>query len=703
MTRWTAFALLLVCFALAGVGVWVVHAVKRDRAALVEQFEADRLTQVEKAAQEIEAELDDVADDLRFAGRLVQAADNPGDRERELRALLAAVRHYRLVAVFDGEGRPVLTVADPITPLDQEGYAPAVVDATMSQAARQALQQDHGAIAASPPMALNEIGWLRAFATRLPSSPGAIAVLVDTAPLFRPLELVAPARQSRLLILGPHGRPTPLSDPVLAHAIDVAMPRVAGLTRLVEDMGSGRKGVLRLSEEDSAALGLGHEDAVAAHAPIPMAGGGHWSIATLSSAAGLRARSRATMLRIILASGAVAICLLGFGAYIVAVSRKAVALRERLRSADQLAHLHEKTEKILDNIPAGVIVLSEDGRVTSLNRALRERLPAARAAAAIGQPLIAALPELPGPIVDQLRMLIQAARAAGRPRSLIAEKLRLFDREGRYSIHAVPLEPLFSDARDLLVVEDVSEVHSLASQLVRAEKLATVGILGAGIAHEIGTPLGVVRARAEIINGKLGSDHPQAAGARVIMEQIDRITRTLRQLLDFSRPAPAEVVAVNVAPVAHSVAELLRFEADRRRVAIEVEVPEDLPAIAADPDELQQVLVNLVLNACDACDAGTSDARVKIAAERTPEAVRIVVVDNGGGIPEELRHRVFDPFFTTKKRGKGTGLGLTIAAQIVRNHGGRLDLEPDPAGGTRAVVLWPSSRPAPERRSHAAS
>jgi signal transduction histidine kinase len=248
----------------------------------------------------------------------------------------------------------------------------------------------------------------------------------------------------------------------------------------------------------------------------------------------------------------------------------------------------------------------------------------------------------------------------------------------------------------LLVIEDVSEVRALTSQLLRAEKLATVGVLAAGIAHEIGTPLGVVRGRAEYLLGKLGEGHAQAPAIRVMVDQIDVVSRTIRQLLDFSRVKPGLVQPVDVAPVARAVAELLRFEAERRKVAVDVDVPEGLPPALADADQLQQVLVNLVMNACDACKPG---GRVHLEARRAEQAgpgdlaaLRIAITDDGCGIAPEHREQVFDPFFTTKKRGQGTGLGLTIAAQIVRNHGGQIELESEPSRGTRVTLAWPAAR-----------
>jgi two-component system, NtrC family, sensor histidine kinase HydH len=397
----------------------------------------------------------------------------------------------------------------------------------------------------------------------------------------------------------------------------------------------------------------------------------------------------------------VAVWFLGFATYLVIRSRREIAVRERLRHAEEVAHLLEKSEKVLDNIPVGVAVLSEDGRVTAVNRALRERVPDPGA----GTPLPDTLPGAGAEVTARLAELVDAARRAGAVRSMVGARLPLFGRDGRYTVHAVPLEPSSADARALLVVEDVTELHSVTMQLLRAEKLATVGVLAAGIAHEIGTPLGVVRGRAEMLAEKLGEGHPQTAGARIIVDEIDRVSRVIRQLLDFTRVRPADLGTVTVASVARAVAELLRFELERRKVTLSVEVADDLDPVAANPDHLQQVLVNLVLNACDACAAG---GRVAIRARRAEpgpgglaRAVRIEVVDDGCGIPEELRHQVFDPFFTTKKRGQGTGLGLTVAAQIVRNHGGEIDLESEPRRGTRVVLRWPAAAPAQAReRTH---
>jgi signal transduction histidine kinase len=226
-----------------------------------------------------------------------------------------------------------------------------------------------------------------------------------------------------------------------------------------------------------------------------------------------------------------------------------------------------------------------------------------------------------------------------------------------------------------------------AEQLVRAEKLATVGVLAAGIAHEIGTPLAVVRGRAQRIAEKLGPEHAQTDGAATIVREIDRVSRTVRELLDYARPSAARTVTVSPASVARWVVELLEVEARSRQVSLGLDLAQALPDVAANPDQLEQVLVNVILNALDACSPG---GQVLLRArEGDPRGLALEVEDDGAGIPDELRNRIFDPFFTTKKRGKGTGLGLTVVEQLVRSHGGRIEVASAVGQGTRVRILWP--------------
>jgi two-component system sensor histidine kinase HydH len=680
--------ILLLLMALASVAGGAVWFIQRDRQALVEQFGQERHAQLEEAASGVSKSLEDLGDNLRFASELLAQPGSAEDHRRELRALLEAVGQYRAIAVLGPDGGELLTLVDHRS---RHLPADAVRPPALADTARQALTAPPGSIVASHPLGSSASGWMRVFAIPIPTDGGggAVAILVDTEPLFAPLRLVTVDENTRLLLLGVHGTPAPMSDPTLAswyaRLEEAGDTHVPGLRALVEHMRGGESGTLRLDEAEADRLGLGPADVVATFMPLRMSGESSWSVATLSSTRALRTHERTLVLRLSLAALLVAVFLVTFGAYVVLANRRAVQLRESLRHAAQLAHLHEKTQKILDHIPTGVLALSHEGRISAVNQALRSRLPAT----VLGSSLAEAFPSAPGPVVQRLEALVTSAREGGGVRSLHGEPLSLFSEKGQYNVHAVPLEHGDGEVRSLLVLEDLSNVRMLEDQLLRAEKLATVGVLAAGVAHEIGTPLGIIRGHAEYMLQKAsGTDAPRSRGLGAIVTQIDRVSRIIRQLLDLSRLQPARARAVSLAPVVRGLQELLQVEAERRRVRFDVDVPERLPALAADADQLQQVLLNLTLNACDACSAGGS---VRLSAGESPEAgaVEIRIQDDGRGIAPEHLHQVFDPFFTTKKRGQGTGLGLTVVAQIVRNHGGHVEVDSKPGLGTLVTLRWP--------------
>jgi two-component system, NtrC family, sensor histidine kinase HydH len=693
--------LLLLLFALASVAGGAVWFIQRDRQALVEQFGRDRQVQLEEVSSGVARSLEDLGDNLRFASELLAQPGSTGDHHNELRALLEAVGQYRAIAVYGPDGEERLFLVD-----YKSRHLPrdAVHPPALAETAKQALTATPGNVVPSHPLGGSASGWMRVFATSIdPASPGgggAVAILVDTEPIFAPLRVVTVDGSTRLLLLGAHGTPAPMSDPGLAswHARlnEPAGTLVPGLRTLVARMRAGAAGTLRIPEAEAQRLGLGAADAVATFRPLRMRGETSWSVATLGSTSALRSHERTLVLRLSLAAMLIAVVLMAFGAYVVLANRRAVALRESLRHAARFAHLHEKTQKILDHIPTGILALTHEGRISGVNQALRARL----APSAVGSTLTEAFPMAPAAAVLRLAALVTSARAAGAVRSLHGEPLSLFNEKDQYNVHAVPLEHGDGEVSTLLVLEDLSNVRMLEDQLLRAEKLATVGVLAAGVAHEIGTPLGIIRGHAEYMLQKVGGvEHPQGRGLSAIVTQIDRVSRIIRQLLDLSRLQPARAAAVPLAAVVRGLKELLDVEAERRHLHFELDVPERLPPLAADADQLQQVLLNLTLNACDACGPG---GRVKVSAAacatddaQPVERVEIRIQDDGRGIAPEHLHQVFDPFFTTKKRGQGTGLGLSVVAQIVRNHGGQVGVESEPGKGTLVTLRWPVAAPAP--------
>jgi signal transduction histidine kinase len=231
------------------------------------------------------------------------------------------------------------------------------------------------------------------------------------------------------------------------------------------------------------------------------------------------------------------------------------------------------------------------------------------------------------------------------------------------------------------------ELNRLEHQLIRAEKLASVGALTAGLAHELGTPLAIIRGRAEILE-----EQTKLPEIKTILDQSDRIASTLRQVLDFSREQPVVVQPTDAVAACRTVANLLDFRLRQKQIRWQVEPAEGSLFIAADPDQLQQVLVNLVMNACDACQDGGVIALRAWRDPASPGFVRLDVTDDGCGIPPEKIDAVFDPFFTSKPKGEGTGLGLPVAASIVRNHLGQISISSSEDQGTTVSILWPSDR-----------
>ena len=207
---------------------------------------------------------------------------------------------------------------------------------------------------------------------------------------------------------------------------------------------------------------------------------------------------------------------------------------------------------------------------------------------------------------------------------------------------------------------------------IRAEKLATIGTLAAGVAHEVGTPLGIISGRAEQLLPKLpGGDAGEPLRKGVVVDPraggqgVDHHPPAARLR---ARPPRRRRGGFAGAGAGGAAAALLEHRFRHAKVALVVDAPPSVPPLAADPGQLEQVFVNLMMNACDACASG-GQVTVRARQQRRRQ-VAFEVVDDGGGISPEHLSSVLDPFFTTKKRGQGTGLGLTIAADIVKNHGG---------------------------------
>jgi signal transduction histidine kinase len=240
----------------------------------------------------------------------------------------------------------------------------------------------------------------------------------------------------------------------------------------------------------------------------------------------------------------------------------------------------------------------------------------------------------------------------------------------------------------LRLVAETERTVELQQQLRQAETLAVAGKLATAIAHEVGTPLNIISGRAEFVLRTATLDDAARKDLEVIVGQIERISGIIRALLDTVRPRPPEIVATSLAEVLERTLPLLRHPARRRQVTLQTPRGGDLPPLAADPGQLEQVLINLVLNALDATPAGGEvEVSARVVTEHGRPGVAVSVRDTGPGIPSELTLRVFEPFFTTKPAGRGTGLGLAICRDIVRAHGGELRVE-NRGGEGATLTVW---------------
>ena len=456
----------------------------------------------------------------------------------------------------------------------------------------------------------------------------------------------------------------------------------AEVAQLLSAMKRGEHGTLFLPRESADALGLGRRSAVAGFAPVALRTGA-WSVAVVASAKRVRDRARLAAWRLAAATAMTALIVGLFGVAITRQQRRAQALGDALRLAEATAALRERSEKLVESVPLGVMAVDGDGRVTAVNPFLVDR------GARPGASLVEALPGLAPDERAPIDALVAEARASRRSQTRQGLSLTLDGKARDVDAFAIPLARPLPDADAFVVVHDRTDLKRLERSLVRAEKLATIGTLSAGIAHEVGTPLGIISGRAEqlmtrVPDGETGD--AMRKGLTSILAQVDKVSTTIRQLLDFARTRPVAVEAVAPATAVGAAASLLEHRFRQAKVALSTDAPPSLPPLAADPGQLEQVLVNLLMNACDACAAG---GHVSARARGADDGVVLEVADDGSGIAAAHLPSVLDPFFTTKKRGQGTGLGLTIAADIIKNHGGTLAIDSAPGKGTVVRVVWP--------------
>lgn len=237
----------------------------------------------------------------------------------------------------------------------------------------------------------------------------------------------------------------------------------------------------------------------------------------------------------------------------------------------------------------------------------------------------------------------------------------------------------------LIMLRDVSERKRLQEQLRRTERVAELGTLASGMAHEIGTPMNVILGRAEYLMDRV-TEEPIKRGLQTIITQVERITRVMNQLLSFARRKAPERVPLDLRKVIEDGMEMFQERLARNKIRVELRVADPCPMVPADADQMSQVLLNLIMNAIHAMPEGGT---LGVGLEPEHPMVKLIIADTGHGMPPEVIRKIYDPFFTTKEFGKGTGLGLTVVKGIIEEHQGSIAVESKEGKGTRFTVLLP--------------
>jgi len=341
------------------------------------------------------------------------------------------------------------------------------------------------------------------------------------------------------------------------------------------------------------------------------------------------------------------------------------AQRRALRQTTALA------SEVVAAMPAGLILIDPEGQVAMANSAA-EGLAGVAPGGLVGREAGTVLPQtvLETPTPGEHAMDISLGD--GPPAALGVSVSAVRTEEG-------------TPVGSLVVLRDLREVRRLEAEVRRREKLAAVGNLAAGVAHEIRNPLSSIRGYAAYFGTKFAPGSEDRQAAEVMIREVDRLNRVISELIEFARPSDLRRRPVRLSDLASHAARLTRPDALARGVAIDLSAATDGPEILADPDRLSQALLNLCLNAIQAMEAG---GVMRLSVGTAPDGrAYIAVADTGGGIAVKDRDRIFDPYYTTKPRG--TGLGLPIAHKIIVAHGGEIRLTRQPAGGTLVTVLLP--------------
>ena len=372
-------------------------------------------------------------------------------------------------------------------------------------------------------------------------------------------------------------------------------------------------------------------------------------------------------------------------------------LYERLEDkARELTRLTDYHSNIVESMEAGVVVIGSGGKIERWNRGM-ERLAGVTRADAIGRTLAEALspeasavlaPILPGSGTESDHLYkVALTLQGGRPITV--------------NVNAAPFDSSLAEsagpcARAVLIFHDVTERVALERQVQQTEKMVAVGLLAAGVAHEVNTPLTGISSYTQLLRSQMDPKDARVQWLDKIEKQTFRGAKIVSNLLNFARAGSSDDASLDVTRVVADVLSLVEHQLDKAKVRVVKELDSNLPTVLGSENKIQQVLFNLILNARDAMPSG---GWLTLKTFVDGRDVVVEVSDTGEGIPEADLPRIFDPFFTTKDVGQGTGLGLAVSYGIVQEHGGSIRASSSRGQGSRFEVRLPIERRAAMARA----
>ena len=363
--------------------------------------------------------------------------------------------------------------------------------------------------------------------------------------------------------------------------------------------------------------------------------------------------------------------LVGFGGWL-----SILTLQGLKGSQSRLRRVEAFRDILISSLPVGLIATDTRGGIILYNRYSQKLTGISEQEALGGDPnVFNAMPDIHA-----------AFKTSGIPqKELYQKEIQLGNDSGvNHTVQLSRLAIIDSDdtfVGTLLMMQDLSQVKKLEKDLRRSERLAALGKMAAGVAHELRNPLSSIKGLALVLQSKFSGENHDRKTAAILVQEVERLNRSISELLDYARPQSLQKVDVDLQKLLDKGVSLLCIDAEAAGVRMVTDFPEVFPMIQADEDKLNQVFLNLFLNGIQAMESGGT---LTVRTVKTDKSIKVIVSDTGSGIEPDNLGRVFDPYFTTKP--EGTGLGMAMSAKIVEEHGGVITIESEVNKGTSVIV-----------------